>query len=96
MKARRLFYILRSRIFYAFKNFATLNAIGLSLATLFVEPVSRLARAIAAGSITEAGEIVHGYSLLWLALPRILSSGYLRKQQPIKVNWQRAGLGAGG
>lgn len=96
VKARRLFYILQSRIFYAFKNFATWNAIGLSMATLFVEPVSRLARAIATGSIREAGETVHGYCLVWLALPRILSSEFLRKRHSIKLDWRRAGVRAGG
>lgn len=96
VKGRRLFYVLQSRIFYAFKNSAAWNAIGLSLATLLVEPMSRFVRAIATGSIREARETVHGYFLLWLALPRILSSEYLRERQPIKADWRRAGVRAGG
>jgi N-acetylglucosaminyl-diphospho-decaprenol L-rhamnosyltransferase len=88
VKARRLLYILQSRIFYAFKHFGTWNAVGLLLATLFIEPVSRLARAAATGSFGEMGELVHGYFLLWLALPRMLSSDYLRRPYPLKVDFK--------
>ena len=95
VKARRLFYILQSRIFYAFKNFGPWNAIGLLLATLFIEPASRLARAVAAGSVKEIGELAHGYFLLWLALPRILSSDYLRKSQPLRLDDESGRFKAG-
>jgi N-acetylglucosaminyl-diphospho-decaprenol L-rhamnosyltransferase len=95
VKARRLFYILQSRIFYAFKNLATWNAIGLLLATLFIEPVARLVRAIAAGSVKEIGELVRGYFLLWLAVPRILFSGYLRRPQPLKLHFEPRPSGVG-
>jgi GT2 family glycosyltransferase len=88
VKARRLFYILQSRIFYAFKNFGTWNAIGLLLATLFIEPVSRLVRAMAAGSASEIGELAHGYFLLWLALPRIFFSDYLRCPHPLRLDFE--------
>jgi N-acetylglucosaminyl-diphospho-decaprenol L-rhamnosyltransferase len=95
VKARRLFYVLQSRIFYAFKNFGTWNATGLLLATLFIEPWARVARAAARFSVRELGELVHGYSLLWLALPRILFSGYLRRQRPLKVDFKGRYSGVG-
>lgn len=95
VKARRLFYILQSRIFYAFKNFATRNAIALSLATLFIEPISRLARAIAAGSLKEIGELTYAYLLLWLSMPRILFSDYLRRPDPVKLQDEDGRLRAG-
>lgn len=85
VKAQRLFYILRSRVFYAFKNFGMWNAMGLLWATLFIEPVSRLARAMAAGSASQMREVAQGYLLLWLALPKILGSDYLRRTQPLKL-----------
>jgi GT2 family glycosyltransferase len=94
VKARRLFYVLQSRVFYAFKNFGTWNAIGLLLATLFLEPASRLARAVAAGSATEIGEVMQGYFLLWLALPRILSSDFLRRPQTLKLDCEAGRLRA--
>jgi len=95
VKARRLFYVLQSRIFYAFKNFRTWKAIGLLLATLFIEPLSRLVRAAASGSLIEMGELVHGYFLLWSALPRMLSSDYLRRPYPLGVDFKGRYSGVG-
>jgi len=71
---RRMFYGLRSRIIYGFKNFAVPNAVILLLATLFVEPIARLGMAMTKGSMTRVREIIEGYSLLWRTLPGILGS----------------------
>jgi N-acetylglucosaminyl-diphospho-decaprenol L-rhamnosyltransferase len=86
VKAGRLFYSLQSRIFYGFKNFRTISAITLLLATLFIEPISRLGQAIVRGSMSQAKEVALAYFLVWQALPRILTSQYLRKTETLKLN----------
>lgn len=85
-KARRLFYTLRSRIFYGFKNFGTVSAVTLLLTTLFIEPISRIGNALAHGSITEVREVLQAYVLLWQALPGVLGSQYLRKTETIRLD----------
>jgi N-acetylglucosaminyl-diphospho-decaprenol L-rhamnosyltransferase len=69
IKARRLFYSLRSRILYGFKNLGGISAIALLLATLFVEPLVRIAQALAHASLTGVSEVAHGYWMLWTSLP---------------------------
>jgi len=85
VRARRLFYSLQSRIFYSFKHFGMPTAIGLLLATLLIEPVTRVVNAILRGSLTEISEAAHAYLLLWRALPSILGSQYLREGQVQKL-----------
>jgi N-acetylglucosaminyl-diphospho-decaprenol L-rhamnosyltransferase len=84
--ARRLFYSLRSRILYGFKNFGIVSAIALLLATLFVEPVSRAAQAVFRASPRQLWETAHAYCLLWRELPRILGSRYLRTARVLKLD----------
>jgi len=86
IRARRLFYTLRSRIFYGFKHFTALNAVGLLLMTLLIEPVTRIAGAVIRGSGAGVSEVIQAYFLLWRALPGILRSHYLRKAQAHKLN----------
>jgi N-acetylglucosaminyl-diphospho-decaprenol L-rhamnosyltransferase len=86
VKAGRLFYSLQSRICYGFKNFHTISAITLLLATLFIEPFSRIGHAIVRGSISQVWETVIAYLLLWQALPRILGSQYLRKRETLRLH----------
>jgi len=86
VRALRLFYVLRSRIFYGFKNFSLASAVTLLLASLFIEPISRVGQAILRGSIAQIGEVSRGYALLWQALPRILGSPYLRRTQAVKLD----------
>ncbi|HWC73715.1 MAG TPA: glycosyltransferase family 2 protein [Gemmatimonadales bacterium] len=71
IKARRIYYSLRSRILYAYKHFGWPTATALTLATTVLEFVTRLGRAIARRSLTEARDTVHAYGLLWRALPTI-------------------------
>jgi N-acetylglucosaminyl-diphospho-decaprenol L-rhamnosyltransferase len=87
VKARRLFYVLQSRILYGFKNFGIVSAVTLLLATLLIEPVSRLAQGIFRGSFVQIREVFQGYLLLWRALPRILGSDYLRKPGMLKPDF---------
>lgn len=70
IKARRLFYSLRSRLLYAFKHFSWIGAIAVMLATLFVEPLSRSALALIRRSWTGLRETWSAYGMLWRWLPR--------------------------
>jgi N-acetylglucosaminyl-diphospho-decaprenol L-rhamnosyltransferase len=87
VKALRLFYSLQSRTFYGFKHFPPISAVTLLLTSLFIEPISRIGRAIARGSISQIREVVVAYFLIWQALPRILSSQYLRKPETLKLDF---------
>lgn len=69
VKARRLFYSLRSRILYGYKHFGRRTAAGLMLGTLCLEPFARVALGIAHRSGRDIIETLHGYWLLWGALP---------------------------
>lgn len=72
VKARRLFYSLRSRILYAFKHFPGPRAWIVLLATLLVEPFLRLIRALARLSPREAGETLRAYFWLWRDVPFLM------------------------
>ena len=65
IKARRLFYALRSRIAFVYKHFGFGAATALTLATLLVEPFPRLVRAVLRRNPAEAGETLVAYGLLW-------------------------------
>ncbi len=72
IKARRLFYSLRSRLLYAFKNFSWLGAWGTLTATLFAELPVRTGYAIARMRWVDAANTVHAYRLLMAELPAVL------------------------
>jgi hypothetical protein len=72
--AMRLFYALRSRIFYGYKHFDQWIAAGLMLGTLVFEPWARLGLAVSMGSLSKAMETVKAYSLVWRSLPRWIFS----------------------
>jgi N-acetylglucosaminyl-diphospho-decaprenol L-rhamnosyltransferase len=74
IKARRLYYALRSRVLYAYKHFNWFTATVVTLATLVLEFVTRLVRAIARGSLTEMLDTARAYALLWTALPSIIKT----------------------
>jgi len=74
IKARRLFYSLRSRILYGYKHFGHWAATGSMLGTLLLEPVARLALGAAHRSGQEMSETLKAYSLLWSDTPRLLRS----------------------
>ena len=69
VKAARLFYSLRSRILYAYKHFWWPTATGLLLTALILEPVARIAFAIARGSFVEVWNTLKGYAMLWANSP---------------------------
>lgn len=72
IKATRITYSLHSRILYGFKHFSWPVAALLALGTLIVEPLPRLARAVARGSAAEVRDTCVGFARLWrrtLGLP---------------------------
>ncbi|WP_311221107.1 MULTISPECIES: glycosyltransferase family 2 protein [unclassified Acidovorax] len=65
IKARRLFYSLRSRLLYAHKHCSAAGAAGVALTTLWVEPLARIVQALARGSWPSIKETSTAYSMLW-------------------------------
>lgn len=78
IKARRLFYFLRSRLLYAFKHFSRPGAVAVALATLIVEPISRLAVALCRLSWPTLQETWVAYGMLWRWLPTWAPKGDTR------------------
>jgi len=78
IKARRLFYSLRSRLLYACKHFSRPGAATVLLVTLFLEPLSRSALALARGSWSGLRETWSAYGLLWRWLPQWTFKGVTR------------------
>lgn len=78
VKARRLFYSLRSRLLYAFKHFSWMGAFAVLLATLLVEPLSRSALALLRRSWAGLKETWAAYGMLWRWLPQWVFKGVTR------------------
>jgi GT2 family glycosyltransferase len=78
VKARRLFYLLRSRILYAFKHFSLLGASMVLLSTLFIEPLSRSVLALSRRSGSTFKETWSCYAMLWQWLPSWVLKGRTR------------------
>lgn len=78
VKAKRLFYSLRSRLLYAFKHFNLFGAILVLMTTLFIEPISRSALAIGRRSWSSLAETWEGYGMLWRWLPQWIFKGVTR------------------
>lgn len=71
VKAKRLFYSMRSRILYSFKHFSVHQAIAVTGVTLLLEPVLRLGRAAMRRSGREAQETLGAFGYLYRDLPGI-------------------------
>jgi len=69
VKAKRLFYSLRSRILYGYKHFSLIGGTFILLTTVLLELVTRATVAILRGSLSELGEILQAYYLLYLSFP---------------------------
>lgn len=78
IKARRLFYSIRSRIIYSFKHFDFLSAVAVLLASMLIEPFTRAFFAILKGSWETLKEIIQAYVMLFQWLPRWLLKGETR------------------
>jgi GT2 family glycosyltransferase len=79
VKAKRLFYSLRSRIVYAFRHFPRGSALGVVALTLLVEPWPRLLRALLRGSAVEAKDTARAFAMLWQDIPSTLRAGMSRE-----------------
>ncbi len=78
VKAKRLFYSLRSRILYVFKHFNPFTATLVLLTTLLIESLSRSVLAICRGSWVSLKEIWVGYGMLLRWLPEWIFKGVTR------------------
>ena len=78
IKARRLFYVLRSRLLYANKHFGFWGALVTFLSTLFLEPVSRSVLALLRRSWSDLKETWQSYGMLWRWLPSWVFKGLTR------------------
>lgn len=78
VKAKRLFYSLRSRLLYAFKHFSLIGAMLVLLSTILLEPISRSALAIVRRSWSSFCETWSGYGLLFRWLPQWIFKGVTR------------------
>lgn len=78
IKARRLFYVLRSRLLYANKHFGFWGALVTFITTLFLEPVSRSVLALIRRSWSDLKETWQAYGMLWRWLPSWVFKGLTR------------------
>jgi len=78
VKAKRVFYLLRSRILYGYKHFGSLAGTGLLLETFLFEFAARLAWHAAHLSWSEFEATLEGYARLSVAMPEILKRRLLR------------------
>lgn len=78
IKARRLFYSLRSRLLYVFKHFSLHGAVLVMFTTLLMEPLSRSALAVLRRSWSGLKETWTAYGMLWRWLPQWLLHGATR------------------
>jgi N-acetylglucosaminyl-diphospho-decaprenol L-rhamnosyltransferase len=74
IKSTRLFYSQRSRILYGYKHFSSLQATAIALATLTIEPVTRIVFALLKLSISQAKETILGYVQIFANLRSIYKS----------------------
>lgn len=72
VKAHRLFYWLRSRLFFAFKHFRPWQAWVLVAVTVAVEPISRSVFGMLRGGAEEVRRTLMGFGMLYRDLPGIL------------------------
>ena len=68
--ARRLYYSLRSRLRYARRHFSLAGLVLTTGVTLFLEPFSRIAKALLRGSATDVRHVFQAYRLLGMDLLR--------------------------
>lgn len=78
VKARRLFYSLRSRLQYVFKHFSWFGAAVVLLVTLLIEPWSRSVLVLLRLSWSGLKETWAAYGMVWRWLPQWVFKGITR------------------
>ena len=89
VRARRLFYFLRSQILYAGKHHGPAAALALTAASFGAQVPLRLALALAHRSPAEAAEVLRAAALLAASLPDLVSG--LLSGRPGASRVRRAG-----
>lgn len=82
VKAKRLFYQLRSRILYALKHFGSFEGGIVLVMTAVFEPIARIARSLMRGSLQEAKDTLSGYRMFWQSIPDIFEKHNHFKDSP--------------
>jgi len=72
VKARRLFYSLRSRLLFSFKHFPAAGAWTIMAITLFIEPISRIGYDLVRLRFRDGINTIHAYFLLYCDLVNII------------------------
>ncbi|MCL7743686.1 glycosyltransferase family 2 protein [Guyparkeria hydrothermalis] len=72
IKAKRLFYSLRSRLLYGFKYFPRWQAWALVGVTVVFEPISRVVWCVARGDVAGIRQTGAAYRMLWRGMGRIV------------------------
>jgi N-acetylglucosaminyl-diphospho-decaprenol L-rhamnosyltransferase len=68
-KAESLFFLLRSKIQYAFRHFGGLRGSAVAVVTMMVEPISRIIFAVSRGSLADVKATARAWFMLWTSLP---------------------------
>lgn len=74
IKARRLYYSIRSKLYYSRKNFGPFASSLTFLATLVVEPIVRVSWSICKLNGNEFFNTVKAFLLVWVNVPNILKA----------------------
>ena len=78
VKAKRLFYSLRSRILFCNKHFSKINTFIVALITVFIEPISRSSLSIYKKDLLSLKETWSAYFMLYKWLPKWITTGVTR------------------
>ena len=81
IKAKRLFYSLRSRIIYSYKHFNFLSATLILLSVIFIEPISRTLFSIKNLSLISIKNLLKSYVLLFRWLFEWIPSQFKSNQE---------------
>jgi GT2 family glycosyltransferase len=81
IKAKRLFYSLRSRIIYSYKHFNFLSATLILLSVIFIEPISRTIFSIKNLSLISIKNLSKSYALLFRWLFEWITSKFKSNQE---------------
>jgi GT2 family glycosyltransferase len=76
VKAKRLFYNLKSRMIYSFEHFGKIKGLFVMLITMILEPFSRLVFLSIKRNKSEIYELISGYKMLLRSCSSIIKKGF--------------------